>query len=297
MNTFFSHKIFRIWCPALFILLLVLTSANGQKADYLIVEKPAALTIFNRFRQTLAPTEKNKMPRFSAFRIIENKITLNDQITEVSKVEWNHESFFLLLDSEGQIKNLDSAGFTRFFQNARVVDDTVQTLEGHTVQLSPIGESSARQALPAGTLVKRIFLWRERYLAQNLQSTSPPGWLNKSDRHKWEIRQRQLPAERSTLAQDLIDRLRLRVESANRSYLNFFSHFNKQGARHIAVPRWNFFKDENRLRFQFSDPALLERLPHSTAQLLSELNNMIIGLNWRAALTKSAIVIEPSAGG
>ena len=162
----------------LFIFLIIFSFlSNGQEvlsqlSDYWIIENPSALVIYNNYQQRLTETDKNQLPKFSAWRIIEQDYIFSDQFTHTIKAEINRRIYFIQLSEEGTLVNNAAAGKIEKYKNARVQGDTVRIVDSNELLLQS-GDKEIN--LTDGTLIQRLFFIRIKLMPELLQGIFPVG--------------------------------------------------------------------------------------------------------------------------
>ncbi|MBN2424260.1 MAG: hypothetical protein JXB44_04475 [Calditrichaceae bacterium] len=162
------------------------SGAAGQKADYLIIEKPSALHILNQFQMRI---EKNNIilnSQFVPFRIVEEDIILSDKITSAHKVEFDHKPYYLILDEKDRLLGQDLCGLVIKETNCVTLGDSIKTLSDR-IRALPDPRTSTSVSLPGQNTYYRIYQKGRRFAL--LQEGKPLKffWSRLTPVSEWEI--------------------------------------------------------------------------------------------------------------
>ena len=96
----------------------LLNSAPGQqRADFLIIENPGALKIYNKYEQQITNNESLLFEPYCALRLISTNITLSDNFTLADKIKLYDDYFYLLKDDKNEFRLSRSPGYLKEFHN------------------------------------------------------------------------------------------------------------------------------------------------------------------------------------
>jgi hypothetical protein len=160
------------------------SSIVPQTIDVVLVERPDALIILNRFEQTLSPRERTWFFKNVPLRIVRQDVLLSDRFTHAMEVELGRTRFLLQRRSSGDVTGAAAAGLQKVV-GLRRTSDTVDVLQRGKIAFRQDGAV----ALDAGERIERFFEYRGRYFCRHIASGAY-GWveLPSSDRGiTWEI--------------------------------------------------------------------------------------------------------------
>ncbi len=278
-----------------FLLSASLFAAQPSTADFLIIERPQALTIFNQFQQTLTSEQKAALGSFAPLQIIEPQALLGDEITLALKGKINGQYFYLLQNADRQIVNRNFAGLVKRYRRCTVLNDTVRILKKNIRLFAPWtpGLRTIRK-LGKEQLLHLIFKTKGYYYVRLIPDKSVYGWLSASAA-RYCRKTAVLPVIKSSLPEA---RLRQRIENrfmaANRKYGVLFSYFEGKGYAARPVPRWQNEAGRRKLIFRLQPSESAAGLKRSTEILLRDVQGDLIGSGWRARYEKGQIIIESS---
>jgi hypothetical protein len=264
------------------IISLVLISGplTGQQADFLIVENPQALTIYNRYQQTLGDADKRLLAPYTPFRILSEEELLSDQISLASRCMLNGEMFFLLRDDEGHYYSQEQAGYLQFFRDAVVLGDTIEVQQDNRIDLYATAEDMRanrnRTTLAIGQLCLRIFRHQNRDYVRLIGESPRYGWMRLSDDRSWS---RYVPPREPTggIPENILRRVQARIQTANNAYAGFFAYFNRQYGRNETIPAWQLSFNEAKIEGRLNEPSYMQGLKRSNRYLFQDLENLLLG--------------------
>ncbi|GEM_PF-6845712 len=271
-----------------FILIFcVQTGLWGQsfpgRSDFIIVENPAVLTIYNVYQQPLSTKQKQKLGTFVPVQIIQENDFLGDGLTPVVKGIIAHKVVFILQNE----KKFD------IYRHCKIFDDTLFAQRKGLGIWRRLKGKKRYIVLEKGNRFHRIFEWKRYFYGLVLPSTPPLyGWIKKPLTTKW----KKLKAERkpvTTLLPTAIrNRLWQRITAANTDYRHFFTWINNSKKTKLPVPVWVQEQDKNELKFVLKPDSMSEHLSRSTAKLLEDLQGYLIGSPWKIFYKKGVIRVK-----
>jgi len=267
--------------------------AQQVTADFLLIERPQALTIFNAFQQSMTVAQKTALGAFTPLQIINTDSYLGDDITPVLKGKINGKFYYLLQDKDRRIINRLNAGLLKRYTRCAVLGDTVRITQSGIRLFAPRtpGLRTIRQ-LTQGQAVQRIFKKRNYIYVRLLADTTTYGWLPASAARYWE-KTVTPPMVKSPLPDaNLKQRILNHFMAANRKYRILFSYFESKGHAARPLPRWQEAKEENKLLFRLQPAESADDLKRSTQILLHDVQGELIGSGWRARYEHGQIIID-----
>ena len=277
------------------ILLLIFSFRiiQGQTADYLIAENPSNLTIYNKYQQHISDQLRDQFVPFTPFRIVHENEILSDQITLASRVLFNHQVLFLL-KNEQERYSPENNGYIKLFKNCEIYGDTIRVLKNLRVSTfkkpKELYKKNRHNYLQEGQLCKRIFKYRNLYYVKLMSDSTVFSWTLLA-RNGWEIN-RQSNFSFTTVPEDLISRLQLRIESVNQDYENMFNYFNKSYNQEKMIPNWNLEISENQIQGTLNDPSLKAQLKNSNRYLMQDIDNIFLGSDFVPVFSDSSFTIK-----
>lgn len=266
---------------------------NAQTADFIIVEKPSELTIYNKYQQYISDKIQSQLVSYTPFRIVNEDELLSDQISHASRVIYNDHILFLLKDEEnGYLPGNDT--YIHLFKDCKLTGDTIKILKNNSVSIfaKPEQQKYLKQHryLDQGRICIRLFKFRNLYYIAVTGDSTIYGWsyLPKSG---WEI-SHQNDFISVSIPDNLISRLKIRIESANQDYENYFTYFNKKFNMKRTIPYWNLEISNKEIIGSLNDPSLSEILKYSNRYLMQDIDNIFLGSNFVTVFFDSAFTIR-----
>ncbi len=278
----------------IFCAILVGRAQSKQAVDVMIVDKPHTFKILNKYEQPLTPDEEQRLTSYSPFEIVEQQALLGDQITPAMKVRLEGETFYLQKKSDGALIGDNRPGYRQIFKNCRVIDDTMHVVRDNAVLLAEQYPSSGKRTYAQqGQLVQRLFVYRNRYYVKTLGPKPVFGWTSPAA-NAWKPLESRMQPKSDTIPADVQQQIAQRLESANRTYQQFFAHFNKLTGKQKSVPTWKKVEQSKHLVYRLNaSRTTLDNLQQSTAQLLEELELALLGKNVSVNYENGRIAFKP----
>ena len=279
----------------IFNIILLVGPLSGQHADYLIVENPQALTIYNRYQQTLADADKGLLAPYTPFRILNEEELLSDQISLASRCLFNGEILFLLRDDGGHYYGQEQAGYVKIFKAAAVLGDTIEIIQRKHINLySPeqdIRISRKLTTLSGGQLCVRIFRHQSRDYVRLIGESQPYGWLRLSDEQSWS---RYVPPREATgaIPQNILQRVQTRIQAANNAYAAYVAYFNRHYGRNETIPAWQLSLSESQIEGRLNEPSYMQGLKRSNRYLFQDLENLLLGTDLTLQIGEASFFIQ-----
>ncbi len=270
----------------LFVVFAFELEAWSTVSEYWIIEKPAALVLYNQYEQRLTDTEKSLLPGFSAWRILENDHVMSDQFSHTIKTELDRKIYYIQISVEGEPVNGSQAGQINTFKNARVQGDTVRIKNSGRLSLQ---SGDKQHDLSEGMLIQRIFLYRNRTFARDIAGKTT-GWIEGNGPANWEV---YLPANSDqALEKQIFSRVDRIFKSYNKRLDKLFTYLNKQYDKSQISPQWIAEKSPLNLKYMLVPLDYRNRFSDSQSYLVQELHDLLYGSAYQLSATDGQIVIS-----
>jgi hypothetical protein len=279
--------------------LLGQTPARAETSDFAILESPRSFSMYNQFEQPITAGELAGFLPYSPLQIIRSDTRLGDQITRAMQCQYCQKTFFLLKDEKGGI--LGDKNQLKLLKGCVLAGDTVEIVKGGSASFSEKLPSStaARSMLPKGTRLAVLFKYQNAYFVRLAPPAERFGWLPAPSREAWKRVKQTAQAADTAANDDLRGRLGARVEAANAQYKNFFDRFNAATGQQKSVPRWSETGVKTgAYSWILSEPyCRTGELDESTALLVGDLRDILIGKPFSVIHEKGRIIVGPKAAG
>lgn len=265
------------------------TPGHQRTGDYLIIEKPAALKIYNKYEQKTDPAETAWFRPFCALRLIDINMTLSDNFTLADRIELAGKFFYLLKVDRQALDISQSPGYLKEFRRVLVIEDTVVISRNDMIYLYSPAAPAEKTFLPGGTLLHRIFLNGNLTYVQTLAETRQYGWCNFSNKTGWHKLDQAATA--ANLG-DIMIRIQPVLDRYNSHYHNFFQYFNDQTGEQRAIPCWQVELKNKRITGRLLNISGSVIFQNSLPYLINELQQQLRGTQLQIKQTAAGIVIE-----
>ncbi|HHJ53055.1 MAG TPA: hypothetical protein ENJ89_07660 [Caldithrix abyssi] len=286
-----------------FVFIFLLTGlVSAQRADFVIIEHPEQLVIYDRFQQRMTRDAKAGLGTFVPIRILQRKTVLGDQITEALKGRVNGRTVFLPLNEQGEPVNEEQAGVVKYYRNCALIDDTARVQGKITLYHPAAPGRRILSRLQTGQKVWRIFKSRNYVYLRTLGRPDVYGWISAWQQARLLKETRPIPLKPvASLDQTTRERILRRIAAANRSYQAVFEHLNRLTGKMEPTPRWvpenpvSAAQNESQMVFVLQPPELARQLTRSTPILIQDLRGLLIGSGWKLIYSNGIIKIKPGS--
>jgi len=268
-----------LWIPFI-ISLAVSPVAQSQTSDFLIVERPDHLVVYDAFQQSVKSRSEDVFRPFTPFKILRLHDVLSDGLTRCSKVEVEGTVFYLLRNERGQLVDAKELGMVRQVQRAGTIDDTIEVLSSSGVAWESPDERSS-MVLRAGDRCVRLFEFAGADYARRLDGRGDYGLLRLSKDEKgsaWRTIQEE--PSRVTLSPMIRDRVIGRIREANLTYVDVYALLSDETRKRFPVPQWDITSTATSLTCVLRPKSAVAFYPQSIKALSSTLRTYLLGTGY-----------------
>ncbi len=268
-----------------------------QRTDFLIIENPAELLIYNKYQQSVQLKDKLKFISYIPLQILNEDELLSDQITPALKFKLQNEIYFLIKDNQGKIINRDSNGYNKIFKNCAIINDTVQILADRAVLISqtPAWQPSSKNKrfyLKKDDYLLRLFKKKNAYYVLKLGNDVQYGWCQFRKNRSWRILEKDADGKNKLIPPYIREKITARIESANQTYSDYFKYFNQRLNRQKEIPRWVMEIEDNQIKCNLENDFYMQKLTESARYLIHDLENILLGTNIALNYENGVIIIQ-----
>jgi|GEM_PF-6341781 len=265
----------RIFLFILFTLLSqnLLYSQTEDKADFLLIENPVNLTIYNRYQQTLTEKEKLEFEHFTPFLVVESYGSFGDGLRNYIKAEYKGIDYFILAEKEFEPVNSKSAGKIVLLKNKSVIRDTVIIISNNKMtQRLPNSREVAN--LQSGERLYRVFKDVSEYYVYNLND-GKYGWVKFASfpEKKFWSKEGEVYTAQGMGYLETLSKIDTRVEEYNKVILALYQHFNEKKQTNLATPYWAVNEQKNYTDILFLDQN--ENFERAYDKMLDEIKKVL----------------------
>lgn len=248
---------------------------SGAKKDFLVVENPSALTIFNKFEQTVTESRKKFFPSFTPFLILNKNEKLSDGFTGVVRTNFRGEEYLILLDIKELTAGNKSENGVYLFENTSVLYDSIQMLKDKIVER--IFPESKKIEFKKGQIFSRIFSDKTGTMVLNPYGNY--GFYkheNLKEKSDFKILLVDKLVE-TGLDKIIISEIRNTVNSFNSTLKSINEYISEKRGVTKEVPRFIISEKPNLLLITFEPEASAKLFSQTQSSLLSEIRLLLIG--------------------
>ena len=266
--------------------------AFSQTVDVLIVQKPDQLVVYDSFQQSLASPQQNVLQSFVPMRILKYRDLLGDGITPCVKVDVEGEVFYLLRHENGHLAGRNDLGVVKLFRRVRPMNDTVEVLASHSIQMeNPV--QGSRRFLSVGDYCLRCFFDAGAYYVRTLGSHPEYGWLRLSPVEKGKSWQIARPEQaRVDLPPMIRDRIAGRIKDANLAYTEVYSLLTAETGKLFPAPQWEIESTRSSLICTLRPAAAASLYPQAILALSATLRTYVLGTGFDVTMQGNTIEIK-----
>jgi hypothetical protein len=265
-----------------------------DSADYLLIEHVERLLLYNRYQQRMSPEERKLIAPFSPMKILDASAKLNDDFTPCTKVEIQGSVYYLMKDEKSgglAITGNNMPGLMQVYKDAAVENDTVRLTAGKTKLISP--DKTRTTDVQKGNFLERYFRAGGKTFVRLLGIHPEYGWVDFPDKNGYVVTgTKKEPDSDLTLSSAVQKRIQSRLFEANAALKELFAYFNSETNAGRNAPHWKFIVLERQYACVLEPEGYAEQYPESTRYLAGDIDNMLIGTNYRAAGSSGMIEIR-----
>jgi len=215
-------------------------------------------------------SESDKKTFGSGFplEIINNKITLGDQITDAIKCKNNDRFYYLIRDESGSFTGSTNVSFQK---------QPAVTSLWDTVELTSNATLSATSSLTIskGTMVIRIFQKSGSTYAF-LPDRNVYGFIQSTSVFRKRTVAVSQPVKVNTT--DIFESIKRRLDAANEHYTSTFNFFNTHTGLQKSVPYWYIESDGKRIICTLKGSKQTNiQMEQSTSYIVNEIERFLVG--------------------
>ncbi len=280
----------------------------GESADFLIVENPANLRIYNKFEQQISYADQAKtfLP-FQPLRVIAKDAFLSDNFTPCLKIRLDRDIFYIIKTDAGRLENSAQSGEQIFIENATVLNDTVEVLRDQQLFIAQIADGtkipdSRKHFLAKGMLVQQVFRKKNRIFIAILDNPARYGWSNISRRQEnllWRRFRNLKPADELPAVDSfpgILHETRQKIAEVNELLARLFGYFNQKTGMKKSPPQWEVIAENRKIRCKLRNLPVSDSeanpFAESTRYLLLALENIALRGGYEVVNTATEIVIR-----
>ena len=271
-------------------LFICINGFSQSSKNFLIVENPFELKIFNKYEQNLSSRDSSYFLPFSPIEIIETDTLLSDAYTPafIGKIE-NH-FFYFIKPEKNLVLNKIFDSYSKFYTNAQSLMDTIKILQDNKIVFYNAKDKNQKKRLILETKLLRIFKKGPRTYVKSLVPPIKYGWCDLRNRNSWIVYQPQ----KNEIIEDITEIetvIKKKLSDTNNVIQKLFNHLNRLNHINNQIPYWTYLNiknefvctmlnNENNYNFIESTNILVNELQlalsHTTYSVLWQSNEIVI---------------------
>lgn len=280
------------------VLLIMLLASFGkaQAADFIIVEHPSRLLLYNQYQQRASSEERASLQPFTPFRILTLHDVLGDGFTRCMKVSANGTVFFFQKTESGEVVGMREAGYVLSIRDAVVMGDTVEVLTAAGLNMHDPAQRVTKK-LPRGSRCVRIFASEGRTYVRD-PGTKLYGWIRLTpggEGKGWRVVRERPPAEDEFAR--VLPAIVQRVQDVNAKVRFLFEHYGQklsggESSLQVAAPQWRIETTDERIQCVLETALPLEGFHESSALLAKRIEGAVLGTRLRVQAMPGRIDVK-----
>ena len=280
-------------CVIMLMVITVLPARSQQRVDFLVVEKPQRLLVYNKYQQEPTGQERASIIPYVPMRIITKSDLLSDGFTPCMKVEIDGTTFYLGQEKDGELIGSKVIGFNKTYENATFLHDSIQVLTPRTIQFSDLLRSTT-SPLEKGERLVRIFVQNGQTFALKTGRAPAYGWLSlekSRENHDWKV---LTESDRTpdVIPDHIVQNVQATIDETNEVLSHLFGYFNNQTHQHLPSPHWQLNATPELITCILRDATSGQDFAASTRLLSKDLENSILGSGLRVVSEPGKIEIR-----
>ncbi len=276
----------------LVLALLVLTTSplySAINASFLIVQRPEAFVMYNRYQQLLTDAEKRVFVPYIPFRIIDEKSVLGDGFTPCLKGEMDGQVVFLLRDEGGALSGENLAGRISYFRNVILIDDTIESVSTRLVVADPT--RSRTSTISPGTVIHRLFIAGGQTYVKVAGAREQFGWVDfrgTTVGRDWKAVE-EIRLSRSEQLRKVLPQISVKLREVNTKLAELCKRLGSAISR---PPQWKAEAGSEKLICSLDSEIPIGVFSRSSALLGKSLETILLGTNLRIDSSPGRIEIR-----
>lgn len=270
------------------LFLLAACAAHAQpRGDVFIVERPAALSLFNQYQQRFSADERTVLESFTPFLIVNENDVLGDGFTECIRAELGGRPVFLLKE-DGELVGREAAGRIQRLRDVRMLHDTIEIRTSRIDLYDPLQRS--RRNAKSGNLFVRVLRDGGKTYVRGLGGGY--SWLNldpSGEGRDWVI-VKEIKSSRGEQLRTALPRVQGRVQETNEKLSELFERLRKQGGGTTQAPQWRV--RETAAGIECVMDRMARDFPEMSQTLAKSIETLLFGTSLRVTVAPGSIEIR-----
>jgi hypothetical protein len=266
--------------------------AAGERADFLVVEHPHRLLLYNQYQQQLSSQEQAQLIPFAPIKLLNSEDVLGDGFTPCVRGELEGRIIYILKEKSGALTGAERAGDIRTFKNTTIVGDTIEVLRSGRMFVSDPRQKES--SLRAGTRLVRIFRHDGVTYVKSLDGRQVFGWTTLDDLvegRDWAVTRKSGPTRNEQL-EKIFPGVMLKVNEVNAKFAQLFKHFNTTTSQQHPPPRWRVEHSGGALAIILDADVAAETFSQTSQVLGKSIETLLLGTDLRVSSSPREVEIH-----
>jgi len=277
-----------------FIFLIFIFFNNGfsqSSKNYLIVENPFDVNIYNKYEQNLSSNDSSYFLPYCPIEIIAEDTLLSDQYTSAFIGKINNQLFYFIKSENNISFNKLFDSYSSYIKNAKSLMDTIQIVQDNKVLFYNAKDKRQKERLAIDTKLVRIFKKGTQTYVKILDKAIKYGWCDLNNSKAWT--NFQIPKKEKIEDIAAIESvIKKKLSDTNNVIQKLFIHFNKLNRVNIQLPYWTYLNKENEFVCTMLNNENNYDFTESTNILINELQLVLAHTNYNVVWQSNEIVIQ-----
>ena len=258
-------------------------------ADFVIIEKPQNLVIYNKYKQAISNNEKQLFVPYKPFQIKKSSGLFSDGVRGYMEIETNNLSYFIVKEAGGNYYNQSKSGEWAYYKNKRTYYDSIMVLDDNKLTFDDLAHKK-EYFLKKGDILIRVFEDNERFYCKNSKNNAY-GKVNLSGKNSefYKILRSKKSNSNNTLTTELKAKILAKFNDSNIILKRLYAFFNTENNKNLPVPVWKIKTTNNSIEAVLSSSA--KNFANSNKYLVNQLENILLGTNLQVTTSANKIVI------
>jgi len=270
----------------------IITPVISQTFDFVVIEKPRYLTVYDVFQQSLSSQQLALIQPFVPMRILNARDILSDGFTNCMKVDVDGDIFFLLSNNNGKLEGWNKLGAIRIYKHKTILQDTIKILVSRKIIFEKFADGS-RTYLTTGDRCVRYFEDGGSVCVKRIGKEPEFGWINIPNAGEGSLWKNIHIAEvQSDISSSLHERIYGRVQQVNQTLVQIYAMLNRESGKQLKAPQWNADSQAEWLSFILIPESAINTYPKSTELLKTSLQTYLLGTGYNVSITGNRVDIK-----
>ncbi len=271
----------------LIIFFYSIVSIAQKRADFLVVENPTNLVIWNKFKQPITDSERNLFIKNQPMLVTSLGGLLSDGVRAYTEIELNNSKFYLLKEINGNYYNYNKAGLIKLYKDKRYFYDSLEIINPDKNNLQSL-DRKKKLTLAKKEVVLRIFEDNNSFYVKLKNNTY--AWLKVGKLNTDYVLVKKTESKNSKLSKEDVDKVKKVFKYSDELLTKIYKDLNKFKNKNLTAPKWRLDITENKIIATLSNS--FTKFNDSNKRLVNRLESLLLGSGLKVRLNKQNIEIS-----